>query len=125
MIFDTDILIWVLRGNDRAAGIIDRSDTRRISIITYMELLQGSRSRKETQLLKAFLSDTGIIIIPLSEAVGHRASIYTEEYGLGSGLCLADALIAAAAVESGSTLCTGNERHFRSIRDLDLKVFRP
>lgn len=104
---------------------MDAAPTRRISIISYMELLQGSRSRKETRLIKAFLNEAGIAMAPLSEQIGHRASIYVEEYGLDTGLGLADALIAATAVEYGDILLTGNDKHFRSVKDLDLKGFRP
>ena len=124
LIFDTDILIWVLRGNTKAAQAVEKAESRFISIVNYMELLQGSRSRKETHLIKAFLSDAGLIMLPLSETIGHRASIYVEEYGLGSGLCLADALIAATAVEHGLALCTGNDKHFRPVKDIAIKVFR-
>jgi len=36
-----------------------------------------------------------------------------------------DALIAATAAEYGLSLCTGDQTHFRRIRNLDLVPFRP
>ena len=36
-----------------------------------------------------------------------------------------DALIAATAAENHLPLCTGDQRHFRPIRELELSVFRP
>ena len=47
MLFDTDVVIWVLRGNAKAARVIDAEPDRAMSIVTYMELVQGARSRQE------------------------------------------------------------------------------
>ncbi len=41
MLFDTGVLIWVLRGNSEAAKTVEKSDRRYVSVVTYMELLQG------------------------------------------------------------------------------------
>ena len=42
MIFDTDVMIWAFRGNDKALDAIDRAVMRSISAVTYMELLKSS-----------------------------------------------------------------------------------
>lgn len=125
MLFDTDVLIWFLRGNRRAARILDTTQERCISIVTYMELVQGARSRQELRQIKDFLSDAAFHLVPLNEDIGHRASIYVEEYGLGTALGVADALIAATAVEHNQPLCTGNHRHYSPIQELVTKPFRP
>jgi predicted nucleic acid-binding protein len=125
MLYDTDILIWVLRGNDQAAKLIEEDNGRSLSLVNYMELLQGAVGRREARLIKSFLIECGFIILPLTENIGHRASIYMEEFSLSSGLRVADALIAATAAESRLPLCTGDDRHFRSIRELELSIFRP
>ena len=39
MLFDTDVLIWYLRGNVQAAELLDQTTTRQTSVISYMELL--------------------------------------------------------------------------------------
>ncbi|MBI2336277.1 MAG: type II toxin-antitoxin system VapC family toxin, partial [Deltaproteobacteria bacterium] len=36
-----------------------------------------------------------------------------------------DAIIAATAIENGLTLTSSNIKHYRAIKDLKLKVFRP
>lgn len=125
MIFDTDVLIWCLRGNPRAASVLRGSHRRGLSVVSYMELLQGARDRKEMGLIRSFLGDLDFQTWPLSEAIGHRASIYLEEYTLKAGLTMADALIAATAVEADVPLCTGNIKHFRAIAELRLSAFRP
>ena len=125
MLFDTDILIWVKQGHEKASDWIDREDARMISILTYMELIQGARAQKEVQSIKNFLKDLNFSILPLTENIGHRASIYMEEYSFTSGLRLGDAIIAATATENSLTLATGNQKHFKGIRDLALQIFHP
>ncbi len=125
ILFDTDVLIWALRGNTRAAKVIDEADRLALSVVSYMELLQGALDKRDLRLIKAFLADLGFQIVPLSENIGHRASIYIEEYGLKSNLRLADALIAATAAENEMTLCTANAKDYRTISEVELKVFRP
>ncbi len=43
MIYDTDILIWVQRGNEKAAQLIEIDADKYLPIQTYMELLQGAK----------------------------------------------------------------------------------
>jgi predicted nucleic acid-binding protein len=38
---------------------------------------------------------------------------------------LADALIAATAINHGLTLLTGNDKHYQIITDVNIKKFRP
>ena len=125
MLFDTDVLIWCFRGVAKAAKAIEDDPTPTISVVTYMELVQGVRDKKELKSITSFLADMGIPVLPLTENIGHRASIYLEEHALKDGMAMADALIAATAVERSLTLCTGNAKHFRVISDLELDVFRP
>jgi hypothetical protein len=125
MLFDTDVLIWVLRGNAKAARAVDGADARFVSIVTYMELLQGARDKREVRAIKSFLADLQFRMLPLTENIGHRASIYMEEYGLSAGMSMADALVAATVVESRERLLSGNNEHYRVIKELDLTTFRP
>jgi len=125
MIFDTDIIIWVQRGNEKAAKIIDRTDERFISIQTYMELLQSAENRNQHKYIKDFLSYYNFFVLPFSENIGHRASIYIEEYTLSSGLRAGDAIIAATATENNLLLISSNAKHFKPIKELQLTVFKP
>jgi len=125
MLYDTDVLIWVFRGNAGAARVIDEDSKRYISVVSYMELLQGAVDRRDARLVKSFLSDCRFSLLPLTENIGHRASIYMEELASSSGLRVADALIAATAAENHIAFCTADQTHFRPIHELKLKVFRP
>lgn len=125
MIFDTDIFIWMQRGNRKAASLVDATPERHLSVQSYMELLQCAQDRKQQRIVKQFLADLDFGVLPLTESIGHRALIYIEEYGISSGLRAGDALIAATAVENNLALASGNARHFRALKDLELKVFKP
>jgi predicted nucleic acid-binding protein len=125
MLFDTDVLIWVLRGNEKAARLLGAAAERHVSVVTYMELLQGARDKHESRMIKSFLNDLAFRMLPLTENIGHRASIYMEEYGLKAGMCMADALLAATAVENRLTLCTANKKHYALMEDIDVKTFLP
>jgi hypothetical protein len=125
VIVDTDVLVWVLRGHEKAAKAVDETEARAISVVTYMELLQGARDKREVRAIKSFLVDLQFRLLPLTENVGHRASIYMEEYGLSVGMSMADALLAATAVESGEPLRTANQKHYRPVKELEVRIFRP
>ena len=125
MIFDTDIFIWIQRGNEKAADLIDRSDNKYLSVFTYMELLQGAENKTQHKYIKDFLEDYSFIILPLTENIGHRASIYIEEYALASDVRAGDAVVAASAVENNLPLVSSNVKHFRLIKDLRLIEFKP
>jgi predicted nucleic acid-binding protein len=125
MLFDTDIFIWVQRGNVKAADLIDKTKERFLSVQSYMELLQCASDKRQHRMVRRFISDFGFIVLPLTENIGHRALVYVEEYGLASGMRAGDAIIAATATENGMPLASGNGKHFRSVRELELKVFKP
>ena len=125
MIFDTDIFIWVQRGNVKAAHVIEHEDERLLSVQTYMELLQCAENRQQNEETKSFLKEFGFMTLPLSENIGHRAAVYVEEYGLSHRLRAGDAIVAATAAEHGLTLCTSNAKHLNPIKDLKTSIFKP
>ncbi len=125
MIFDTDILIWVQRGNPKAASLIDKTKDRMISIQTYMELLQCANHKKQQQIIRNYLREFEFQMIPLSENIGHRASIYIEEYSMANGLRAGDAIIAASAIENDLALATANHKHYKVVPNLELHLFKP
>ena len=125
MMYDTDILIWIQRGNAKAARVVEKDAEKSLSVQSYMELLQGARDKAEQQVIKNFVYAFDFSILPLSENIGHRALVYVEEYALASGMRSADALIAATAVARNLQLVTSNTKHFRAVKELRLRAFRP
>ena len=125
MIFDTDIFIWAQRGNEKAAKLMEMSEERHLSVQSYMELLQCAKNKKQHQYIKDFLTSFDFRMLPLTENIGHRASIYIEEYTMASGLRSGDAIIAATAVENNLPLVSSNVKHYKMIKELKLKSFKP
>lgn len=125
MIFDSDVMIWFSRGDPDAIALVNSSVDRAVSIVSLMEILQGSKSKAEMRTTKQFFQMLNFRVLPLSESIGHIAAGLIEEHALSCGLRLEDALIAATVREAGETFATGNIRHFRHIANLDLKPFRP
>jgi len=125
MIFDTDIFIWVQRGNSKAARLINRSEERYLSVYSYIELLQSAKNKQQHDYINDFLSSFGFVVLSLSENIGHRALIYIEQYTLSHGLRAGDAIIAATAAENKMTLVSSNVKHFKPFKELKLKVFIP
>jgi len=124
-ILDTDVLIWYLRGNQKALELIDSLDRFCISSVTYMELIQGMRDKKELKLLQQTLKSWGVKIIFISEEISAKALFFMEEYFLSHSMQLADSLIAATASNYGLELITANDKHYKVVKELDIKVFRP
>ncbi len=125
MIYDTDILIWVQRGNEKAAKLIDKDEEKYLSIQSYMELLQSAKNKMHHKYVRDFISEFEFSILPLTENIGHRALIYVEEHALSSNMRSGDAIISATAVENNMTLVSSNIKHFKIVKELELKAFKP
>jgi predicted nucleic acid-binding protein len=121
---DTDVIIWYMRGNTRAANALYKLDRFAISAVTYIELLQGMRDKEEVRILRATLKNWDTPILPVSEEVSGKAVSYIEQYFLSHSLRLADALIGATATVNGLPLLTANQKHYRVLPDLVLHRFR-
>jgi predicted nucleic acid-binding protein len=121
MIFDTDIVIWAIRGRAWAKRLLVSADDRAISLATWMELVEGARDKRELANLRKMLVDLEMRVLPLSEAIGGLAAGYLENHALSDGLEAMDALIAATAIRHDSVLATGNTKHFKVIQGLRME----
>nr|VFJ48655.1 MAG: hypothetical protein BECKFW1821A_GA0114235_102037 [Candidatus Kentron sp. FW] len=124
VLFDTDVLIWVQRGNPNAARVLRDSTELAISIFTYMELQQSARNKEALKIVGSFIKTMNFLVLPLTPEIGHRASNYVEKYTLAHAVRAGDAIIAATAFENDMTLCTGNVKHFTPIAELRIEEFR-
>ncbi len=125
MVIDTDILIWYMRGNEKSYKLIKNSNNFFISVITYMELVQGMRNKNELNQLRKALHEWKTQILYVSEEISAKAMFYVEQHFLSHSMQLADALIGATAIAYGLPILTGNDKHYRAMKDLRIKKFVP
>lgn len=125
MIVDTDIIIWYMRGNQQAYHFITSHEKFYISVVTYMELVQGMRNKNELVALRKALRKWKAETIYIDHEISNKAMFYVEKHYLSHSVALADALIAATAVSAGMPLATGNDKHFQIIKDLEIERFSP
>lgn len=89
-----------------------------------MELIRGVRNKGEMSKISKQLRKWDVEIIQINKDISSRATFLIENYTLSHGLDIADALIAATAIQARETLCTANDRHYRFILNLQLKVYK-
>ena len=117
---DTDVMIWYLRGNEKARDLLHSLDFC-ISSITYMELLQGMRNKQELKQFQKMIKSWNIKVVYIDEEISAKALFYMEEYFLSHSMELADSLIGATCTKYGLTLITANDKHYKILKDLDIK----
>lgn len=125
MLVDTDVFIWYMKANEKAYKIIEEEPDLNLSVVSYIELVQGMRNKKELNVLRKALKEWKANLIYISEEISAKAMFYIEQHYLSHSLHLADALIAATAVSNGLPLLTANDKHYKMIKNLQIKCFRP
>jgi predicted nucleic acid-binding protein len=122
---DTDVLIWEFRGDQKAKALVHDNIPFKISVVTYIELVQGMRNKTELAKFIKQLSRWHVETIQLDADISTRAMIFVEDYFLSHKMELADALIAATCIDSSEVLLTANDKHYRHIPTIQLKKFIP
>ena len=125
MIIDTDVLIWYMKGNEEAYREIENTNKFFMSVITYIELVQGMRNKEELDSLRKALCLWNAKILYISEDISAKAMFCVEQHFLSHSLQLADALIGATAAVCSLPIFTAYDKHYKAIRGVQLKIFRP
>lgn len=119
-LLDTDVLIWILRGNDeiiRAISLLKDTSPLAISVISIAEIYKNIFP-SELLVTEDFLHSH--IILDVDQRMAKTAGLYWQEYAKKlQKLSLTDCLIAATATTNGATLCSLNTKHF-PMRDLEV-----
>lgn len=124
IIIDTDILIDVARGCERATSFLEEMKLQRtpaVSSVTEMELIVGCENKRELKNLETFLSDFKRIKLDMD--ISDETVELVRQFRLSHGLLIPDALIAATAKVTGIEFVTKNYKHFRFIPGLNLTKY--
>ena len=112
-LLDTSILIFRLRNNPRVEQLLSQLDDGGdwyISGIVRTEILAGMRPQEEAATLDLL---NALISLPIDNPTADRAGRLIYQYARqGVTLGIADAVIAATALEHTLTLVTTNAKHF-------------
>ncbi|HEV7645722.1 MAG TPA: PIN domain-containing protein [Pyrinomonadaceae bacterium] len=119
-LIDTNVLSKIFYGNVEVKTFL-ASLKIGIDTIVYIECIQGSISNSDKNLIKRSLQS--LKFYPLNDQIAQTAIELIDKYSNSRGLFLADAMIAATAIEYGLTLITFNVDDFKFIKEL--KILTP
>lgn len=104
-VFDSNILIDLVKGFELAAYEIERHEIREISVITWMEVLAGVAPERQTalrEMLGRFRK------LPITDEIAEQAVVERRNRRIK----LPDAILLATAIVRGGRLITRNTRDF-------------
>jgi predicted nucleic acid-binding protein len=104
-LLDTNILIDYLRGIPAARDELNYYENKVISVITWMEVMAGTKASTEAQTRDFF---GGFGLVELDEEVAERAVVLRWEHRIK----LPDAIVWASAQVNGMLLVTRDEQGF-------------
>jgi len=114
VLLDTNILIEILKGNDKTISKIEALEAKlSISIITVMELYYSALNKAELAKLEKFVSLFNII--ELNENISKKATRLVKRYAKSHTLDIPDSLIASTALVLNAKLVTYNTKGFTYI----------
>lgn len=120
-VVDTDIIVDYLRQPRKQTLFKKLTQDKNLKILlpavclTELYIGKSAAKLKEENRLKRAVKKTKLVLA--DKKISKRAGILIREY---PNLYLADALVAATALEEKALLCTFNRAHFESISGLRL-----
>ena len=112
---DTNVFSRIFKGDLVITEFVENLKAV-IDATIYIECLQGSKSNLEKRIIKKVLNN--FPLLPITPKISQRAIELIDKYSNSHGLLLADALIAATALENDLTILTYNADDFKFVQDL-------
>lgn len=116
ILIDTDVVVDFLRGYDEAVAYLKGlSGEVALSSISVAELYAGVRD-DEREKLDEFISL--FPVLPITSEIAKNGGLLKRDYHRSHGVGLADALMAATAIEQKAELKTLNTKHYPMFKGL-------
>ena len=112
---DTNVFSRIFKGDAQLKHFIETNLSVVCSTI-YIENTQGSKSNREKHFIKRYLDNFPLLLVDNDTSA--KAVNLIDSYSNTHGLLLADAQIAATALENDLTVLTYNIADFQFINDL-------
>jgi len=114
IIIDTDILIWILRGDENIKRRFTELvlETKGYVFITPVQIAEIYTGIKEKEKIKTENFLESFNIIDIDKRIGKIAGELINKYGKSHNVTMTDALIGAAAKVNGFKLWTLNKKHY-------------
>lgn len=106
-VFDTNILIDYLNGIEAAKSELAQYRKRQISIVTFLEVMVGSKNTEEEATIRGFLAS--FELLELSAEIAKEAISIRKQLRLK----IPDAIVYATAQTQGCILVSRNTKEFK------------
>jgi predicted nucleic acid-binding protein len=114
IVVDTDILIWILRGN---ADVVQQfkaavAATGGFVYITPVQVAEVFAGMREGEVIKTRDFLQSMLLLPLDYRIGEEAGTFLNQFKGSHGVTLADSMIAAATRCNALKIWTFNRKHY-------------
>jgi predicted nucleic acid-binding protein len=114
-VIDTNVFLRIFKGDRDVAKFIGNLEIA-IDTTVYIECIQGSKSNLEKRKIKQVLDN--LPLLHITATISQTTINLIDTYSNSHGLLLADALIAASALENDLTVVTYDIGDFKFISGL-------
>lgn len=122
-LIDTDVLIWILRGDQKIITKILNLKEKAPLAMSVMSIAEVYQNIFPSELVDAEELISQYIILDLDQKLAKMGGFYWQDYSKNlKNLSLADCLIAATANVNNATVVSLNTKHFPMT---DIKVLKP
>jgi predicted nucleic acid-binding protein len=121
IVIDTDIIIWILRGNKEIKEMFKKTikQTKGSIFVTPIQLAEIYAGIREKEKIDTEIFLDSFSILNIDVKIGKLAGEFMNKYQKSHNIAINDALIAASAKIHGLRLWTLNKKHYPMLEKKD------